>query len=66
MTKKAAALIDKRIEAAYYRTCDRITIPMMKIPAVFAAGRAALAAGADEAGLEHALTSYVATIRVSP
>jgi len=65
MTKRTAAekKADKRIEAAYRRRCSGIEIDIMDIGRVFKAGHAAIAAGADEPGLEHAVRAFVETIR---
>jgi uncharacterized membrane protein len=54
---------DKRISAIYNRECNRIEIPMMKIPDIFKVGYAAIKDGADDAALTTAITKYVATIR---
>jgi hypothetical protein len=61
-TKEQKA-IDKRVEAAYYRTCSGIQINIMDIGKVFAVGRDALAKGVDEPGLEHVIREFVDTIR---
>jgi hypothetical protein len=61
--KMAAKKIDKRIEAAYYRTCNGVQIDIMDISKVFRVGKAALDMGADEAGLETAIKDFVETIR---
>ena len=57
---RAARVIDKRIEAAFVARCRGIQIDVMDISKVFAAGRAAIAAGLD---LEGAIVACVATLR---
>lgn len=61
--KRAKKLADKRIEAAYYRTCNGVQIDIMDISRVFKVGHYALSQGADEAGLETAIKAFVETIR---
>ena len=63
LTKRQLKAIDKRVEQAYYATCSGVQINIMNIGKVFAAGRAALAAGADETGLRAAIVEFVETIR---
>jgi hypothetical protein len=60
MKAKAAKLIDREIEAAYYRRCSGIEINVMDIGKVFDAGRKAHAEGAD---VEAAIVAFVETIR---
>jgi hypothetical protein len=60
---KAEKLIDRRISAAYYATCNGVQIDIFDIGKVFAAGRKAIDAGADDAGLQAAIVAFVATIR---
>lgn len=62
--KAAAKAIDRRVEKAYYAGCSNITIPMMKIQAVFKRGRELCAAGADNAALTQGIRDFVETIRV--
>lgn len=59
--KAAAKALDKEIERIYYATCSGITIPLMDIPKIFAAGRAAAAAGTS---LEAAVVATVDVLRV--
>lgn len=60
---KAEKLIDSRINNAYCRSCSGVQIDVMDIGKVFAAGRAAIAAGADDAALEAVIVAFVQTIR---
>lgn len=55
--------IDKKIEAIFYKHCSGVQIDIMAIGHVFAAGRAAVAAGADDAQLTKAIVDFVQTIR---
>lgn len=61
--KKAAKAADKRVEAAYYATCNGVQINMMDIPKVFKIGRQAVAAGCDDESLKLTIIAYVETIR---
>lgn len=60
--KAAAKAADKLVEAAYYRVADRVQIPMMAIPGIYRAGRAALDAGAD---VDAAVKAAVDAVRVN-
>jgi hypothetical protein len=53
-------LLDRTVEAAYYRTCSGIAIDVLDIARVFAEGRRAVAAGQD---LDAALLAFAQTIR---
>ena len=64
MTKKELNAARKRVERAYYKRCSGITINMMDIPKIFAAGVKVVEAGADDAMLEDAIAAIVETIRV--
>ena len=61
--KPSKETIDKRIERLYYASCSGVTIPLFDIPKVFAAGRVAVADGADDAAVTAAIVAFVATIR---
>lgn len=61
--KRALKAADDRVNAAYLATCAGVQISILDIPKVFAAGRAAIAAGADTAALQAAVRDYVETIR---
>lgn len=63
---KAEKAIDKRIESAYYANCSGVAINIMDIEKVFAAGRAAILAGADDAALGEKLRAVVDTLRMVP
>ena len=63
MTKAQEKKLDNRVAKAYYRTCSGVQISVFDIGKVFKAGRDALLAGADEAGLEAAVVDIVASIR---
>lgn len=62
--KRAAKLLDAQIDAAYNANCKNMTINLMDIPKIFAAGRAAAAAGADvtAAVVAAALASHATTV----
>lgn len=59
-TKRQTAIMDAQIERAYYRLAQGVQISVLDIGKVFAAGRAALATGAD---LDAAITAVVAILR---
>jgi hypothetical protein len=59
----AAKRLDKEIERIFYATCSGITIPVLDIPKIFVAGRAAAAAGTS---IEAAVVGAVAVYRVNP
>lgn len=63
MATKADKAIDRRVEAAYYATCSGVQIDVMDISKVFAAGRQAIANGADDEALRSAIVAFVQTIR---
>jgi len=63
LTRRQEKALDKRVERAYYATCEGIAINIMDIGKVFKVGREALAAGADEATLRQAIRDFVETIR---
>jgi hypothetical protein len=62
---KADKLNDAKIEKLYSESCSGVQIPMMDIGKVFAAGRQAIAAGADDAGITAAIVAVVESIRVN-
>ena len=62
---KADRLANARIENIYRVCCSGVQIPMVAIPKVFAAGRAAIAAGGDDAAVTKAIVAFVETIRVN-
>ena len=63
---KLNELNDTRIEKIYYETCSSgIQISIWDIPKVFAAGRAAITAGADDKALAAAIMNFVQNIRVN-
>lgn len=63
MARKSRKAIDRRVEQAYYRTCEGVQIDIMDIGKVFDVGREAVHSGADEPELEEAIVQFVATIR---
>lgn len=68
MNKKAAKAIksvDRRIEAAYYRTCSGMQINIMDIGKVFAKGRELVAAGVDDTALGEGLKACVNAINLA-
>jgi hypothetical protein len=54
--KGAERLLDKQIEAAYYRLCDRVQVSIMDIPKIFRDVKSELAAGTD---MDSAILSVV-------
>ena len=62
---KAEKAIDTRIERAYYRTCSGVQIPMMSIPGIFRAVRAAMTATTTDADLDVMVKATVDTVRVN-
>ena len=60
---KADKLIDKRVEASFYKHCSGVQIDIMDIGKVFAVGKDAILSGADDETLGRYLTDYVNTIR---
>jgi hypothetical protein len=63
MRKPTKKQIDKLIEAAYYRQGAGVEIDIFDIAKIFAAGRAALAAGGD---LDAAIKVAIETYRKNP
>lgn len=61
--KIAANKIDKRINTAYHATCSGIQVDIMDLGKIFAVGKAAIVAGADDATLATKVFEYVQTIR---
>jgi hypothetical protein len=61
-TRRQLAALDRQIEAIYYRSCSGVQIPMLAISGIFAAGRAAAAAGGD---VEAAILAAVAAVRTN-
>ena len=59
---KAGKALDKEIEQIYYAHCSGIQINIFDIAKVFAAGRAAAAAGTD---MTEAILSTVQAVRVN-
>jgi hypothetical protein len=63
-TKEEKAL-DVRIERLYSQSCSGVQIPMMAIPKVFNAGRAAAIAGGDDEAIKAAIVAIVESVRVN-
>ncbi len=61
--KAAAKALDARIQRAYGLACSGIQINLLDIPKVYAEGRKAIEAGADDAALQEAIKAFVAKIR---
>ena len=61
--KQIDKAIDERITNAYNIACDRITVPMMKLPTIYAVGRQAILDGADDLTLQAKIRAYVDTIK---
>jgi len=61
----AKAKQDHRIEQIYYQHCAGVQISLLDIGSIFAAGRAALAAGGDEAAVTAAILARVQEVRVN-
>ncbi len=55
---------EKRIDAAFTATSRGVLIPILEIPGIFKAGRAAIAAGADDAALAEAIKAAVTKVAV--
>lgn len=65
-TKSADKKMDRRIEAAYYRSCTGLQISIMDIGKVFEYGRHQIADGVDDAQLAAGLRAYVETLAARP
>lgn len=63
-TKEEKAL-DVRIERLYGQSCSGVQIPLMSIPKVFAAGKAAAQAGGDDEAVKAAIVAFVEVIRTN-
>lgn len=63
MTKAQQKKVDARINRAYVQSCSNIEVSMMDIPKIFAVGRTAVAAGADDEVLKTKIREFVDTIR---
>jgi len=63
MTKREAKVVDERVNRAYTRSCQNISIDIFDIEKVFVVGRDAISHGADDATLEKVLRTFVETIR---
>ena len=62
LTSRQARKLDRQIEQIFYATSSGVQIPMLDIPKIFAAGRAAAAAGTD---IQTAVVAAVAAVRVN-
>ena len=61
--KAAKKTMDKAVSDAYRKVGNRITVPMMSLPAIFRAGEAAFKAGADvEEAVRAAVEAAHATV----
>jgi len=63
MTKAQLKKVDARVSQAYKVVGNCVEIDMMDIPRVFAVGRAAVEAGADDEALKAKLGEFVNSIR---
>jgi hypothetical protein len=59
-SKAAERQVENRIAEVYRRTCSGVQVNIMDVSKIYAAGRAALAAGQD---LDTAIPAFVQTIR---
>ena len=64
---KADTAIEKRIEKLYQKRCDRVEIPMMKIPTIYQKARDAIKENPEisDEDLGDKIVEYVATIRTN-
>lgn len=62
-SKRAEALKDRRIEAAFREHCSGVQIPVLKIGQVFEVGRRVLAREATDELLGRKIAAFVETIR---
>lgn len=60
---KAQKLVDARVNAAYREVGDRVQVDIMDLPKVFAAARAAVADGVDDAELRTLMAAHLDVIR---
>jgi hypothetical protein len=59
--KMAEKKLDAEISALYYANCNNVMIPMMEIPKIFKAAKAAKAEGKC---MKEAIVAYVEGVRV--
>ena len=57
--------LDKRIEQAFYRTCQGVQVNILDIPKVFREGRRLCAEGATDETLDAGIKAYVQTIKAA-
>jgi len=62
MAKKQSAT-NRRITAAYNKVASGVVIDIMDIPRIWDAAETAIKNGADDAGVEKAITGVLATLR---
>jgi hypothetical protein len=62
---KAEKLADKRIAAAYHRTCSGVQIPMMAIPGIFRSIRDAMTPTTSDEQLDVLVQVMVAMVRIN-
>lgn len=62
VSKKA---MEKRVDAAYYATCNGIQVNMMDLPKIKKVGMDAVAAGVTEDELRAKIWSFVESIRTN-
>lgn len=55
---------ERRVEAAFYKTCNRVQFNIMDLSKIHAVGMEAVAAGASEEQLEEKLRAVAAVLRV--
>lgn len=55
---------EARIERAFLKGCDRVTVPIMELPKIWQLGREVIALGVSDEELQAAIVAYVQKVRV--